>query len=97
MKILKSLPCLAALFSISLCETNISKITLAIHFLILLNTILVVVMDEGNSAAENGVEGGVSFVEKNNLGTVTTKQFIELEHWDPRQASKTCILFLFIY
>ena len=51
-------------------------------------------MDEGNSAAENGVEGGVSFVEENNLGIVTTKQFIKLEHRDPRQASKKCILFL---
>ena len=53
-------------------------------------------MDEGNSVAENGVKGGVSFVEKNNLGTettikqlyrlflgfpiVTTKQFLKLDH-----------------
>ena len=51
-------------------------------------------MDEGNSVAENGVEGSISYVEKNNLGTVTTKQFIKLEHRDPRQASKKCILFL---
>ena len=51
-------------------------------------------MDEGNSAAENGIEGGVSYVEKNNLGTVTTKQFIKLEHSDPSQAAKKCILFL---
>ena len=94
MKILKSVLCLAALFSISLCETNISKITLAIHFFILLNSILVVVMDEGNSAAENGVKEGVSFAETNNLGTITTKQFIKLEHSDPSQASKKCILFL---
>ena len=66
----------------------------ATHFFILLNSILVVVMDEGNSAAENGVKGGFSFVETNNLGTVTTKQFLELENGEkPRQASKKCIIF----
>ena len=47
-------------------------------------------MDEGNSAAENGVEGGVSYVETNNVGTVTTKQFLELENSDPSQAAKKC-------
>ena len=94
MKIVKSILCLAALFRISLCETNISKIK-AIHFFILLNSILVVVMDEGNSAAENGVEGGVSYAETNNLGTITTKQFIKLDHREkPRQATKRCIIFL---
>ena len=50
-------------------------------------------MDEGNSVAENGVKGGVSYVEKNNVGTVTTKQFIKLEHRKKFQASKKCILF----
>ena len=48
-------------------------------------------MDEGNSVAEYGVEGGVSYVEKNNLGTVT-KQFLELDHGEPFQASEKCIL-----
>ena len=52
-------------------------------------------MDEGNSAAENGVEGGVSYAETNNLGTITTKQFIKLDHREkPRQATKRCIIFL---
>ena len=40
---------------------------------------LVVVVDEGNTAAENGIEGSVSYVEKKNLGTVTTKQLLALE------------------
>ena len=43
-------------------------------------------MDEGNSAAENGFEGGVSYVEKNNLGSVTTKQKLALEDMEPFQA-----------
>ena len=51
-------------------------------------------MDEGNSVAENGIEGGVSYVEKNNLGTITTRQYIKLENSDPSQAAKKCILFL---
>ena len=46
----------------------------------------VVVMDEGNNAAQNGVEGGVSYVEKNNLGTVSTKQMLALEDLEPFQA-----------
>ena len=66
----------------------------ATHFFILLNSILVVVMDEGNSVAKNGVEGSISYVEKNNLGTVTTKHFLELEHGEPSQATEKCILFL---
>ena len=66
----------------------------ATHFFILLNSILVVVMDEGNSVAKNGVEGSISYVEKNNLGTVTTKQFLELEDGEPSQATEKCILFL---
>ena len=47
-------------------------------------------MDEGNSVAEKGVEGGVSYVEKHNLGTVT-KQFLKLDHGEPYQASEKCI------
>ena len=43
-------------------------------------------MDEGNNAAQNGVEGGVSYVEKNNLGTVSTKQMLALEDLEPFQA-----------
>ena len=65
----------------------------ATHFFILLNSILVVVMDEGNSVAKNGVEGSISYVEKNNLGIVTTKHFIKLEDGEPSQATEKCILF----
>ena len=43
-------------------------------------------MNEGNNAAKNGVEGGVSYVEKNNLGTVSTKQMLALEDMEPFQA-----------
>lgn len=54
-------------------------------------------MDDGNSAAENGVNGGVSYVEKNNLGTVTTKQMLALEDMEPFQAieKRTIDSFLF--
>ena len=49
------------------------------------------VIDEGNTAAENGIEGSVSFVEKKNLGTVITKQLLELEDThEPTQAVKKC-------
>ena len=51
-------------------------------------------MDEGNSVAKNGVEGSISYVEKNNLGTVTTTHFLELEAGEPSQATEKCILFL---
>ena len=53
-------------------------------------------MDEGNSAAENGFEGGVSYVEKNNLGAVTTKQKLALEDMEPFQAIEKCIYFFFL-
>lgn len=59
---------------------------------------LVVVMDEGNSAAENGIEGGISYVEKNNLGTVSTKQLLALEDMEPFQAiEKRIFLIPFLF
>ena len=48
----------------------------------------VVVMDEGNIAAKAGVEDGVSYVEKNNTGTVTAKQLIALKDLKPFQAKE---------
>ena len=54
-------------------------------------------MDEGNSAAENGFEGGVSYVEKNNLGAVTTKQKLALEDMEPFQAIEKRKYFFFIF
>ena len=50
-------------------------------------------MDEGNNVAENGVEGGIGYVEKNNLGTVTTKQLLPLEDMEPFQAIEKRIVF----
>ena len=44
-------------------------------------------MDEGNIAAEAGVKDGVSYVEKNNTGTVTAKQLIALKDLKPYQAT----------
>ena len=39
--------------------------------------------------AENGIEGGVRYVEKNKLGTVRVKQLLSLEYIiDPRQTVK---------
>ena len=57
----------------------------------------VFVMNEGNIAAEAGVEDGVSYVEKNNLGTVTAKQFIALKDMKPFQATEKSINFVFIF
>ena len=48
----------------------------------------VVVMDEGNIAAEAGVEDGVSYVEKNNTGTIIAKQLIALKDLKPFQAKE---------
>ena len=49
------------------------------------------VIDEDNTAAKNGIEGSVSYVEKNNLGTVTTKQLLVLEDTiEPIQAVQKC-------
>ena len=53
-------------------------------------------MDEGNSAAENGFEGGVKYVEKNNLGAVTTKQKLALEDMEPFQAIEKCKYVFFL-
>ena len=47
-------------------------------FIILYN--LVVVMDEGNSVAENGILGSVGYVERNNLGKVQGKHLLSLEN-----------------
>ena len=49
-------------------------------------------MNDGNSVAENGIEGGVSYVEKNNLGTVTTKQLLALEDMEPFQTVEKGII-----
>ena len=56
-------------------------------------------MNEGNIAAEVGVEAGVSFVEKNDLGTITTKELILLEDLNlkPYQATEKGILYLPMY
>ena len=47
-------------------------------------------MNDGNIAAEAGVNAGVSFVENNNLGTITTKTLIILEDLNlkPYQATE---------
>ena len=56
----------------------------------------VVVMDEGNSAAEAGIEGGVSYI-RNNIGSVTTIQWLAFEditgYRKPFLATEKCILF----
>ena len=52
-------------------------------------------MDEGNIAAEAGVKDGVSYVEKNNTGTVTAKQLIALKDLKPFQATEKSIIFVF--
>ena len=57
----------------------------------------VVVMDEGNIAAEAGVEDGFSYVEKNNTGTVTAKQLIALKDLKPFQAKERGISLICIY
>ena len=56
----------------------------------------VVIMDEGNIAAEAGVEDGVSYVEKNNTGTVTAEQLIVLKDLKPFQATEKCITLICI-
>ena len=50
-------------------------------------------MDEGNIAAEAGVKAGVTYVEKNNLGTVTANQLIALQDLKPFQAIEKSITF----
>ena len=61
----------------------------------------VVVMDEGNSAAEEGIEAGVSYVEQNDLGNVTTKQMLTFEdntsYRKPFQATEKCISNYFFF
>ena len=57
----------------------------------------VVVMDEGNTAAEAGVEDGVSYVEEKNTGPVTAKQLIALKDLKPFQATQISITFVFIF
>ena len=61
----------------------------------------VVVMDEGNSAAEDGIEAGVSYVEQNDLGNVTTKQMLTFEdntsYRKPFQATEKCISNYFFF
>ena len=90
--------CLTTLITNSLCDTNIRKF---LYFLIL-STFLhciyaVVVMNEGNIAAEAGVKDGVSYLKKNSLGTVT-KQLIALEDLKPFQATeKSMSSFTFIF
>ena len=57
----------------------------------------VVVMDEGNNAAKAGVKDGVSYVEKNNTGTVTAKQLIALKDLKPFQAKERGISLILIF
>ena len=85
MNTIKFLLFLLVLVALSLSEINIRKISVSHshlpekNFLWEENIFLVVVIDEGITVAENGIEGIVSYVEKNNLGTVTTKQILALE------------------
>ena len=55
----------------------------------------VVVMNEGNSAAADGIEAGISYVEQNDLGKVTTKQLLIFKdissYRKPFQATEQCI------
>ena len=53
-------------------------------------------MDEGNIAAEAGVEDGVSYIEKKNTGTVTAKQLIALKDLEPVQATEKSITLICI-
>ena len=57
----------------------------------------VVVMDEGNIAAEAGVKDGVIHVEKKNTGTETAKQLIALKDLKPFQAKEKSISLTCIY
>ena len=54
-------------------------------------------MDEGNSAAESGIQGGISYVE-NSLGSVTTVHWLVFEdisgYRKPFLATEKCIIFL---
>ena len=51
-------------------------------------------MDEGNSAAESGIQGGISYVE-NSLGSVTSVQWLVFEdissYRKPFLATEQCI------
>ena len=86
MNTIKFLSFLLVLVALSLSEINIRKFSFSHIYLPEKNFLwgekyffLVVVIDEGNTVAENGIEGSVSYVEKNNLGTVTTKEILALE------------------
>jgi len=54
-------------------------------------TNLLIVMDEGNKVASNGIEGAINYVERNSLSTITSKKFIELGEEEPFQTvDKVC-------
>ena len=52
-------------------------------------------MDKGNSAAEAGMKGGISFIEKTSLGNVTTQQLVVIEGMKPLKAKVKGITSLF--
>ena len=56
----------------------------------------VVVMDEGNIAAEAGVKDGVSYAEEKNTGPVTAKQLIALKDLKSFQATEKSITLICI-
>ena len=46
---------------------------------------LVIVLDEGNRVAQNGIEGALNYVERNNLVTIGSKTFLTLAEEEPFQ------------
>ena len=54
-------------------------------------------MNEGNIAAEAGVEDGVRYLNQNNMGTVTAKRLVALKDMKPFQATEKSINFVFIF
>ena len=72
------------------------------HSGVLISTFLhciysVVVLNEGNIAAEAGVEDGVRYLNQNNMGTVTAKRLVALKDMKPFQATEKSINFVFIF
>jgi len=46
---------------------------------------VVIVLDEGNRVAQNGIEGALNYVERNNLATIGSKTFLTLAEEEPFQ------------
>ena len=74
----------------------VSYMIFKMHDIYISSLYSVVVMDEGNIAAEAGVEDGVSYVEKNNTGTIIAKQLIALKDLEPVQATEKSITLICI-